>query len=270
MWYHEKKFFNERIFMGERHKNMETLGANDIQFHIVGDSAISVELGDTISLEVNSRVRALRQGIEERNIKGIREMVPTYTNLIIHYRPETIRYAKLVKLLRQIVSTLPSLEFTNDVVIEIPILYGGDSLVDLEECAALQKVSVDELIRMHSQSLYYTYMLGFAPGHPYLARFENPFSFKRRECPRVKIPAGSVVVAENLSNLIPFDQPCGWNIIGHTPVKIFDEFKQPPSLINTGDWVKFIPISEDDYATIKEQVKQGTYTCRRYPKESNR
>ncbi|NBK22799.1 MAG: 5-oxoprolinase subunit PxpB [Spirochaetia bacterium] len=247
---------------------MDKQGEYEIQFHIAGDSAISIELGDVISLEVNSRVRALRQVIEERSIPGITEMVPTYTNLIIHYRPEQIRYSKLEKLLRQLVLDLKPIDFSNDMVIEIPILYGGDSLIDLQECAERQKVSVNELIRMHSQSLYYTYMLGFAPGHPYLARFENPFSFKRRECPRVKIPAGSVVVAENLSNLIPFDQPCGWNIIGHTPVKIFDAFKQPPSLVNAGDWVKFVPISKEEFDSIKEQVKLGKYACKRYPKES--
>lgn len=242
----------------------------EIQFHIVGDRAISVVLGDVISLEVNSRVRVLKQVIEGRHIEGITEMVPTYTNLIIHYKPEIIRYSKLMKLLGELTFGLKPKETVSEMVVEIPILYGGELQTDLEECATLQKVSVEELIRMHCGSLYYTYMLGFAPGHPYLARFENPFSFKRRECPRVKIPGGSVVVAEGLSNLIPFDQPCGWNIIGHTPVRIFDAYKQPPSLVNAGEWVKFVPITAEEYVEIKERVKNGTYECKSYPKESAR
>ena len=241
-----------------------------IRFRAVGDCAISIELGDTICLETNSKVRALRKMLEEKRIAGVIETVPTYANVIVHYRPETIRYAKLIKILKKVVSKLDTNQIEESKVIEIPILYGGSLATDLEECANLENTSVDELIKIHSGSLYYTYMLGFAPGHPYLARFESPFSFKRRESPRVKIPAGSVVVSENLSNLIPFDQPCGWNIIGHTPVKIFDAFKDPPSLINPGDWVKFIPISENDYKEIKSQIETGIYVCRTYRKETLR
>ena len=247
---------------------MEILKETDIRFHIVGDCAISIELGNEISLETNLKVRALQQLLESRKNIGISEMVPTYTNLMVHYDPELIAYGKLVKYLKTLVNSLETVSIADEKVVEIPILYGGEAGTDLDECAALEGVSVEELIRMHSSSLYYTYMLGFAPGHPYMARFEDPFSFKRRETPRVKIPAGSVVVAENLSNLIPFDQPCGWNIIGHTPVRIFNEEKEPPSLINAGNWVKFVAIDEAEYKQIREQVEKGEYTCRTFLKET--
>ena len=183
---------------------MGILKETDIKVHIVGDCAISIELGDKISLDSNLKVRTLKNALESRKGIGIREMVPTYTNLMIHYDPELVSYGKLMKEIKKMVNSLSAVKFANEKVVEIPILYGGESGTDLEECAVLEGVSVEELINMHSQPLYYTYMLGFAPGHPYLARFENAFHFKRRDTPRVKIPAGSVVVAENLSNLIPF------------------------------------------------------------------
>lgn len=241
----------------------------EIKILLLGDCAITVEMGDTISLEVNARVRTLKHLIEAQHVGGIVEMVPTYASLTIHYNPEIIRFDPLVEKVRKIAQEVQISDLIQNEVIEIPIIYGGQYGIDLEECALLQGVTPQELIRMHSQSLYYTYMLGFAPGHPYLVRSEDPFSFKRRQEPRLKIPAGSVVVAENLSNLIPFDQPCGWNIIGHTPVTMFNENNQPPSLINVGDWVKFQAVEEEEYLTIKEAVKQGTYHCKRYPKESH-
>ena len=247
---------------------MKMMKEAEPRFYIVGDCAVSVELGDEISLEINFKVRALKELIESQKLDGITELVPTYTNLMIHYKPEILRYGRLIKYLNKAVRALDSVTIGDEKVVEIPILYGGESGTDLEECAALEKVSLDELVRMHSQSLYYAYMLGFAPGHPYLARFENPFHFKRRETPRVKIPAGSVVVAENLSNLIPFDQPCGWNIIGHTPVRIFNEGMEPPSLVNAGNWVKFVPVDENEYRQIREQVEKGEYQCITYLKET--
>lgn len=122
-----------------------------------------------------------------------------------------------------------------------------------------KKTTVDEIIRKHSQHDYYVYMLGFAPGHPYSARFEEPFSFKRRETARINIPARSVVVQQNLSGLIPFDQPCGWNIIGSTPLTICDYKKEDPFLVHAGEWVRYIPVTQKEYDEIRKADEAGTY-----------
>ena len=102
-------------------------------------------------------------------------------------------------------------------------------------------------------------MLGFAPGHPYSARFEEPFSFKRRETARTKIPARSVVVQTNLSDLIPFEQPCGWNIIGSTPLEICDYKRNDPFLVKAGEWVRYIPVDKNKYDEIRREVISGKY-----------
>ena len=112
-------------------------------------------------------------------------------------------------------------------------------------------------------------MLGFAPGHPYMARFYEPFGFKRRESPRVKIPARSIVVQQNLSDFIPFEQPCGWNIIGSTPLDICNFDNEDPFLVHAGDWVKHVPVTKSEYDKIRRDVEKGTYKVKTYTPEGN-
>jgi KipI family sensor histidine kinase inhibitor len=186
-------------------------------------------------------------------------MVPTYASLMIHYSPEKIRRNQLEDEVRQRFGNLKTIERTGKVIREIPILYGGELGPDLELCAQLEHTTTEEIIRKHSQHDYYVYMLGFAPGHPYSARFEEPFSFKRRETARINIPARSVVVQQNLSDLIPFDQPCGWNIIGSTPLTICDYKKADPFLVHAGEWIRYIPITQKEYERIRREDMAGTY-----------
>lgn len=236
------------------------------KFLMAGDAALSIQLGDVISLEVNQLVRMLMNDLTKNPIVGVIEMVPTYASLMIHYRPELILHNELVEQLEKRIAGMNKVEEAKAVVKEVPICYGGELGPDLEDCAAYEKVSADELIRMHSSHEYYSYMLGFAPGHPYMARFEEPFHFKRREEPRVKIAAQSIVVMENLSNIIPFEQPCGWNIIGATPVIVCDYTKEDPFLVHAGDWVKFIPVSRREFDKIQEDVRRGNYRLKTYEK----
>lgn len=236
------------------------------KFLIAGDCAISVQMGEEISLEVNQFVRMLFLNITETPIVGVVEMVPTYASLIIHYRPEKIQYGQLKEEIENRMQSMEEVQVGVQIVKEIPICYGGEYGPDIKDCAAYEDVSVEEFIRMHSEHEYYSYMLGFAPGHSYMARFEEPYHFKRREEPRVRIPGQSIVVQLNLSNLIPFDQPCGWNIIGATPLPICDYTKEDPFLVHAGEWCKYVPITPKEYAAIKEDARRGTYRLKTYEK----
>lgn len=238
----------------------------EAKFLISGDSAVSVQMGSEISLEVNQLVRMLFLDLTNDPVEGIVEMVPTYASLMIHYRPEKIQYSRLKEEIEGRLGSLEQVEEGSRIVKEIPICYGGELGPDLEDCAAVENVSSKEFIRMHSEQEYYTYMLGFAPGHAYMARFEEPFHFKRRETPRVRIPGQSVVVQLNLSNLIPFDQPCGWNIVGATPLTICDHTKKDPFLVHAGEWVRYVPVGRREYEKIKEDVRRGTYRLKTYEK----
>ena len=231
----------------------------DVKILMSGDQAVSVQMGDEISLEVNRKVLMLHEELKKKPVEGIREMVPTYASLMIHYRPEVIGLDKLMDEIYQRVDSMQGIAETKKIIREVPILYGGETGPDLELCAQLENTTVEEIIRKHSSHDYYVYMLGFAPGHPYSARFEEPFSFKRRDTARVKIPAGSVVVQLNLSDLIPFEQPCGWNIIGSTPLTICDYKKEDPFLVHAGEWIRYIPVSQKEYDQIKRADEAGIY-----------
>lgn len=231
----------------------------DVKVLMSGDQAVSVQMGDEISLEVNRKVLMLHEELKKKPVEGIREMVPTYASLMIHYRPEVIGLDKLMDEIYQRVDSMQGIAETKKIIREVPILYGGETGPDLELCAQLENTTVEEIIRKHSSHDYYVYMLGFAPGHPYSARFEEPFSFKRRDTARVKIPAGSVVVQLNLSDLIPFEQPCGWNIIGSTPLTICDYKKEDPFLVHAGEWIRYIPVNKKEYNQIKRADEAGIY-----------
>ena len=236
----------------------------DVKFLVAGDRAVSVEFAKVISLETNEEVRMLEEKLKESPIDGVVEVVPTYCSLVIHYRPEVVLYGELVQALKEKLNHMHSVQKKKKIVKEIPILYGGETGPDLEYCARLEQTSTEEIIRKHSEHEYYVYMLGFAPGHPYMARFEEPYSFKRRESPRVKIPARSVVVQLNLSDLIPFEQPCGWNIIGSTPLDICNFKKEDPFLLSAGDWVRHVPVTKEEYDRIRRDVENGTYQVKTY------
>ncbi len=235
-----------------------------VRFLIAGECALSIQFGEEISHEINSKVRALFENLMESPIMGIKEMVPTYCSLMVHYRPEIIRFQALVEQIKPRFTAIEDKKDVKDYIVEIPVLYGGEVGIDLEDCARLENISVQEFIKIHSQSEYYVYMLGFAPGHAYTARFENPFHFKRRESPRVSIPGNCVVVAGNQSNLIPFPQPCGWNIIGAIPIDVCNYNRKNPFLVQAGDWVKYVPININEYRKIQKKALAGKYECKRY------
>ena len=243
---------------------MEENAVSDYTLRYVGDQALLVEFENEISMEVNQKVRALKYDLEQRTIPGMGELVPTYRALLIHY--DSLR-ADLDQLKETIQASAASLDLSHlprATVTEIPVLYEGEYALDLEEIARLENTTPEEIIRIHSGSDYYVYMLGFAPGHPYTARFEHPFSFKRRESPRVRIPGGSIVVQLALSDIIPFDQPCGWNIIGTTPILACDYRKENPFLLKAGQWIRHVPVDQAEFMEIKRQGELGEYQCRTY------
>lgn len=235
--------------------------------HDVGDQALLVEFENEISIEVNRKVVALKRALEERRLSGVGELIPTYRSLVVHYDPLTTDLDGLREAIDQSVKCLDLSSLPKSIVTEIPVLYEGEYALDLEEIARIEGKTEEEIIRIHSQSDYYVYMLGFAPGHPYTARFENPFSFKRRETPRVRIPGGSIVVQLGLSDIIPFDQPCGWNIIGTTPILACDYRKENPFLLKAGQWIRHVPVDKAEFMDIKRQVELGCYQPKTYEKE---
>ncbi len=227
----------------------------DIRILISGDRAVSVQMGSVINREINRRVLMLKAELEKYPIEGVTETVPAYSSLMVHYRPEVIRYRELSDEIRKRSLTMGGIAEEKKRIVEIPVCYGGEFGPDLEYCAELEHTTPEEIIRKHTQHDHYVYMLGFAPGQPYSARFEEPYGFKRRETARLSAPAGSAVVQQDLSDIIPFDQPCGWNIIGRTPCEICDYTREEPFLLRAGDWIRHRSVSPEEYREIRRQVR---------------
>lgn len=239
----------------------------DYTLRHVGDHAVSVEFANEISLQTNQKVCALKMAMEKQAVYGVQELIPTYRALLILYDPFLVEWTAIKTAVEDCAGNLGNIQTETTVVTEIPVLYEGEYAMDIEEIAKLENKTVEEIIRIHSQSDYYVYMLGFSPGHPYTARFEHPFSFGRRSSPRIRIPGGSVVVQREQSNITPFEQPCGWNVIGSTPLLMCDFRHEAPFLLKAGQWVRYVPVDRYEFQEIKRQVELDCYQCRTSVKE---
>jgi len=222
-----------------------------VKYLIAGDRAIVVEFGDKIEEQVNSKIRSLTVAIEQEGIIGINETIPTYRSLMVIYDPLLIELEKLIGAIKTIISRMHELKLTDAKVIEIPILYGGEYGPDIEFVADHNKISIDEVIKIHTDMEYLIYMIGFTPGFPYLGGMSDKIEAPRLQNPRTKIPAQSVGIAGKQTGIYPVESPGGWQLIGRTPVKLYDPFREEPVLLNAGDYIKFVQIDENEYKNIE-------------------
>ena len=215
-------------------------------FRIMGDRAVLVELGDGISPWINQKVRALYTGIAAQRIKGIKDLVPSYRSLTVVYNPLVISLESLESQLNEIWNTLDDARLPAPRTVEIPVVYGDKYGPDLEWIADYHKMTPQEVIRLHTQPMYQVYMIGFMPGYPYMGEVPDKLVTPRRKTPRIHVPAGSVGIAQKQTGIYPVASPGGWQIIGRTPVRLFDPQGQPPCLLEMGDRVKFVVITKQE------------------------
>ena len=231
---------------------------------ISGDTSITVEFGNEISSEINNTIRAFNYALKKSKVPGIVETVPTFRSLMIHYDPAVISFDDLVKELAQIGQHMNALSQKTSHVIEIPVCYGGVYGQDLPFVAAHTGLSEQEVIKLHTQPEYLIYMLGFLPGFSYLGGLDPRLITPRLENPRTLIEAGSVGIGGAQTGIYPLDSPGGWQLIGKTPVKVYDPSRENPILYRAGDLIKFIPITEEEFRSIEKQVADQTYQCHTY------
>ena len=229
-----------------------------------GDQAVVVELGDDISPETNRRVRDLTVAVDAAAIAGVYDLMPTYRSLLIYFDPLATSYSGLLQELETIEKNLNEASLERPHVVRIPTLYGGEHGPDLEFVAQNAGISTDEVVDIHSGADYLIYMMGFSPGFPYLGGLSEKLHTPRLETPRTEIPAGSVGIAESQTGVYPVASPGGWRLIGRTPVKMFDQEKEPPSLLAAGDYIRFVPLAdEEEYLDIQSRVESGDYVVSR-------
>ncbi len=227
----------------------------------MGDRAMVLEFGSEIDPELNALVHRATAAIEGARLDGVVELVPTYRSLALHYDPTLTGQDKL----RQAILEL-DLEgggvSGGQRVVEIPTLYGGEYGADIGFVAENAGVSESEVIRIHSGVDYLVYAMGFSPGFPYLGGLDPRLDTPRLYTPRTMIPAGSVGIAETQTGVYPVASPGGWRLIGRTPLKLFDPHSDPPTIINAGDRVRFVPLGgEEEFGRVERQVKDGIYSA---------
>lgn len=208
----------------------------------MGARALLLELGDEIDESLNAKVHTLARTLEQ--LPGVVEVIPAYASLLIESTPEHVNIQGLRESIERIVDTIVSTPPSSSHVIEIPTRYGGEFGPDLGFVALHNGVSTDDVIRLHTSRPYRVFMLGFAPGFAYLGSLPQGIAAPRLESPRVYVPAGSVGIAGRQTGIYPRASPGGWRLIGRTDVQVFDPSRNPPTLLQPGDYVHFKAITE--------------------------
>ena len=212
----------------------------------MGDRSLLVELGDEISPAINQRVQELFTGIDLKPAKGILDLVPSYRSLMVIYDPLRISVNEIKAAVIDIWQNPNQCRLPQPQTVKIPVAYGGERGPDLKRVAQYHDLTTQEVIDFHTRPTYRVYMIGFTPGYPYLGEVLDAIATPRRETPRTLVPKGSVGIAQKQTGIYPVDSPGGWQIIGWTPVKLFDPHEQPPSYLVMGDRVQFYAVSAQE------------------------
>jgi inhibitor of KinA len=231
-----------------------------MKMYSVGETAICAEWGNQIDEGIHAKVMAAYWDLISNPLEGFVESVPAYSSLTVFYDlPEIKKSSGESSVFDFMKNTLTerfeNLKPAKKIVareIVVPVCYDAEFGIDLDEISSLKKISKEEIIRCHAERKYRVFMIGFLPGFPYLGKVDEKISVPRKSTPRIRVEAGSVGIAGNQTGIYPFDSPGGWQIIGRTPLQLFDVHKNPPSLFRAGDEVRFEKITRKDFNVWKK------------------
>lgn len=225
-----------------------------------GDTAITVCFENEISKEVNGFVTSFTCAVEQKGIKGVIELIPAFNSVTMLY-DSTVTSAGTLKIkLERIIKKLGNSQQSSAVLYKIPVCYEEEFSPDMKNVEAHTGLSREEIIEIHSSTDYLIYMLGFLPGFAYLGEMDKRLATPRLDSPRVEISRGAVGIGGEQTGIYPVASPGGWQLIGRTPVLVYDRERENPILYKSGDYIRFVPISRNEYFEIEKAVQGGTYT----------
>ena len=217
----------------------------------LGDAALYCDFGSDVNKKINSEVIKYFNTIREQNISGINNLTPSYNKLIISYDLKVTNYKEIKDIIEKL-NVAESLKINNK-KIEIPVCCDPSFSLDMERLENKLNLTKEKILENFFNKEFFCYMTGFIAGMPFLGDLDENMRVQRLETPRVKVPKGSVGITEQFADIYTFESPGGWNIIGNTPLEVFDSSKEiDPNLINPGDTVKFIQITLKDYKNYNE------------------
>jgi KipI family sensor histidine kinase inhibitor len=227
-----------------------------------GDSAITVEFSRQIDDAANQRVLALDRALREAPIDGVTETIPTYRSLLVHYDPCTTDFDTLGTRLLDLAQTARP-QAAKPRRWRIPVAYGGENGADLEEVARILGVTPDDVIARHVDGQYRVAMIGFTPGWSYLSGLDKSLHMPRRQSPRVFTPAGTISIGGVQAGIQCLAAPSGWHLLGRTPVRTYQQHREPIFLLEPGDHVSFFAIDAKTFAEQERAAERGEIVAER-------
>jgi len=232
-----------------------------------GDQYLTVEIGDEMTLRANFKVIGLDRAINEAGIKGVIETFPGWRSVLLSYDSLVIHAEDLISEIKGVVEQIPEVKEVPSRLIELPVKYKGRWGPDLEFIAQQNNISVDEVVRIHSETIHWVGMVGFTPGSPQLMQLNPPLllSVRKYISPRIYTPQGTVALGGSITAIYPVVSPGGYQMMGLTPVPIYDRFQSleifeaSPVLLRIGDRVKFVRVDDEEFDYIRQQVRECTY-----------
>lgn len=213
------------------------------RFHPLNDAALLAEVTPADDT-ANRLVLALTAQLDQATPGGVLETVPAFNTLLVCFDPMHTSHAALIERLQALCAQLTPTAPVPARVLELPVRYGGEDGPDLPEVARRLGLSEAEVVRLHCAPIYRVLFLGFAPGFPYLGPLPERLRLPRRATPRTRVPAGTVAMAADMTGIYPAPLPGGWHLLGRTPLTLFDPQAVPPTLLQPGDGVRFVPLAE--------------------------
>jgi inhibitor of KinA len=207
-----------------------------------GESAIRILFGDSINVDINAQVRKFYFYIKTLAKKEIIEIIPSFCSCLIVFDNRLISFARLVRDLQEKEQEMNSVDLPDSETLDVPVEYGGVNGLDMSFVSSYTRLSIEEIIAIHTATIYTVFAVGFLPGFLYLGPLDSRLYVPRLETPRVRIPEGSVGLAQMQTGIYPFESPAGWRIIGRTKEQLFDYRNEPFSRLQIGDRVKFVQI----------------------------
>ena len=230
-----------------------------LRFAPAGDRALAIELGDEISQQVNTRVRALDYLIEHKRVPGLIETVPGYRSLLVYYDPLVTTYEAVSEALHALAPHIEAAVLPPPRRVEIPCCYDDPELgFDLVGAAQRLGLTPDDVVRHHAAAEYLVYFIGFTPGLPYMDLPER-LTIARLDTPRTKTPPGSVAIGGTQCCIYPLDSPGGFWVLGRTPLALFDPTAAEPTLLRAGDRVRFRRVDRAEFERIAAAVAGHVY-----------
>nr|WP_236943317.1 5-oxoprolinase subunit PxpB [Hymenobacter sp. PAMC 26628] len=230
------------------------------QLYPLGDAAVVVQFGDAISPATHAAIQSFNSYLTQHPFAGLRECVPAFTTLTVYYDPWLVSdggrhqpYEQVAETLREMLAAVgpPAAAAAADLV-EIPVCYGGEFGPDLAFVARHAGLSAAEVIGRHAAPEYLVHLIGFAPGFPYLGGLDATLATPRLAQPRPRVPAGTVGIAGPQTGIYSLPTPGGWQLIGRTPLRLFDAARAAPSLLHAGQTLRFVSISAAEYASTQQ------------------